>query len=165
MTYITVPIKKNLIWEQKRCLILNFNAGQFKPEAADWISDGNKDVLCPLDYLRPDALLDSFWYSHRAGLSKDQSVTGDDGALLGDDLSCEYKQASALPSDESNQSFGLGSSTWDISAVYPFSKNDWLCLDASHFTWISCVHIWTWLTLCSLEKQKKNVWWLFGLYF
>ncbi|XP_010673832.2 transcription factor GAMYB [Beta vulgaris subsp. vulgaris] len=98
--------------------------GQFKPEAADWISDGNKDVLCPLDYLRPDALLDSFWYSHRAGLSKDQSVTGDDGALLGDDLSCEYKQASALPSDESNQSFGLGSSTWDISAVYPFSKND-----------------------------------------
>ncbi|XP_021734294.1 transcription factor GAMYB-like [Chenopodium quinoa] len=98
------------------------------PGKFDWISaelDGKKDISCPLEYLRPDALLDSYWFSHRIGRSKDESITGDFGALLGDDFNYEHKQGSALPCDESNQSSGLGTSTWDtICGVYPFSKNN-----------------------------------------
>ena len=107
-----------------------FHAGcKSKPEIADWVSaewDEKKDGSDELEYLRPDALLDSFWIGHRIGRSKDQTITEDLGTLLGDDLSCEYKQVGDhdLPS-ESNQSFGAGSSTWDnISSFYQPSKND-----------------------------------------
>lgn len=101
---------------------------QIKPEAIEWLSaesDGQKDVSGHLEYLRPDALLDSFWLGHRIGRNKDQTIiTEDVGALIGDDLNCEYKQIGALPS-ESDQTFGPRSSTWDnISAVYQPSKND-----------------------------------------
>ncbi|KNA13748.1 hypothetical protein SOVF_114070 [Spinacia oleracea] len=97
------------------------------PGKFDWVSaesDEKKDVS--FENLRPDALLDSlYWFRQRIGRSKDESITGDFGALLGDDLSYEHKQGGALPIDDSNQSFGLGFSTWDsICAFYPFSKND-----------------------------------------
>ncbi|KAL9234840.1 hypothetical protein vseg_009663 [Gypsophila vaccaria] len=85
-----------------------------KPEPFDWASpesDGKKDISCPLQYLRPDALLDSFWFGHRIVRSKEQLITEDVGELL-EDFNYEYKQSSALPS-ESNQNFGPGSSTWD----------------------------------------------------
>ncbi|KAJ8450563.1 hypothetical protein Cgig2_020200 [Carnegiea gigantea] len=88
---------------------------KIKPDLGDWASAGSdekKDVSCQLEYLRPDALLDSFWFGHRIGRSKDQLITEDVGALLGEDPSHEYKQEGAFPS-ESNQSFGPDSSSWD----------------------------------------------------
>lgn len=88
---------------------------KIKPELGDWASAGSdekKDVSCQLEYLRPDALLDSFWFGHRIGRSQDQLITEDVGALLGEDPSHEYKQEGAFPS-ESNQSFGPDSSSWD----------------------------------------------------
>uniref|UniRef100_A0A7C9EMC2 Uncharacterized protein n=1 Tax=Opuntia streptacantha TaxID=393608 RepID=A0A7C9EMC2_OPUST len=95
---------------------LLFHAGyEIKPYLGDWISaesDEKKDVSCQLEYLRPDALLDSFWFGHRVGRCKDQLITEDVGALLGEDPSHEYKQEGVLPSD-SNQSFGPDSSSWD----------------------------------------------------
>lgn len=99
------------------------------PGKFDWIwaeLDGKKDVSCPLEFLRPDVLLDSIWYNHRIGHSNDFAITGDVGALLGDDLSYEHnKQGGDLPCDESNQSFGLSPSPWDnIFAAYPFSNNN-----------------------------------------
>ncbi|KAJ8446815.1 hypothetical protein Cgig2_016125 [Carnegiea gigantea] len=98
-----------------------------KPETADWVSaewDEKKDGCDELEYLSPDALLDSFWFGHRIGRSKDQTITEDLGELLGDNLSCEHKQVGDPPS-ESNQSFGAGSSTCDnISSFYQLSKNN-----------------------------------------
>ena len=62
---------------------------------------------------------------------KDQLITEDVGALLGEDPSHEYKQEGVLPSD-SNQSFGPDSSSWDDmwSAVYPIPKG-WVILQPS----------------------------------
>ncbi|XP_074321197.1 transcription factor GAMYB-like [Silene latifolia] len=83
-----------------------------KPELLDWTSmesDEKKDISWPLEYLRPDALLDSFWFGHRIARSKEQFITADVGALLGEDLSYDCKQADDLPS-ESNQNFGPESS-------------------------------------------------------
>ncbi|KAL2941368.1 Transcription factor GAMYB [Bienertia sinuspersici] len=99
------------------------------PGKFDWVlveSDEKRDISCSLKDLRPDVLLDSCCVGHFYGRGKDQSFNGDFGALLGDDLGCDYKQDSAPPPlDESIQSFGEGVPAFDnIFAVYPYSKHE-----------------------------------------
>ncbi|GAB4835321.1 hypothetical protein Ancab_000230 [Ancistrocladus abbreviatus] len=101
--------------------------GKIKPEAVDWVSaesDGKKDMSSlQLECLRPDVLLGSVWFARCSECNEDQALTTDMGQLLGDDLSCEFKQVGALPA-ESNQSCGIAASAWDnISTVYQLSKD------------------------------------------
>ncbi|GMH07613.1 hypothetical protein Nepgr_009453 [Nepenthes gracilis] len=63
---------------------------KIKPEAVDWISlesDEKKDISSlQLECMRPDVLLDSFWFGQCIWHNKDQFITAMDmGQLLGDD--------------------------------------------------------------------------------
>ncbi|KAL8170850.1 hypothetical protein V2J09_022654 [Rumex salicifolius] len=62
-------------------------------------SDHKKDCSNQLEYIRPDALFDSFWVGNRTLLSKDQSITDDIGAIFGDYLNTEYEQAGGASSE------------------------------------------------------------------
>ncbi|KAJ6703001.1 TRANSCRIPTION FACTOR putative-RELATED [Salix viminalis] len=66
-----------------------------KSEPVDhtWTPDREKESYTHLNITRPDALLDSDWLEHDSGYGKDQVImTEAIAALLGDDLSSEYKQ-------------------------------------------------------------------------
>ncbi|KAF9686318.1 hypothetical protein SADUNF_Sadunf03G0146300 [Salix dunnii] len=95
-----------------------------KSEPVDhaWTPDREKESYTHLNITRPDALLDSDWLEHDSGYGKDQVImTEAIAALLGDDLSSEYKQMDAGAS--TGHGWGLGSCSWNnMPAVFQMSE-------------------------------------------
>ncbi|KAJ6346830.1 hypothetical protein OIU76_003500 [Salix suchowensis] len=104
-----------------------------KSEPVDhtWTPDREKESYTHLNITRPDALLDSDWLEHDSGYGKDQVImTEAIAALLGDDLSSEYKQMD-LSSEykqmdagaSTGHGWGPGSCSWNnMPAVCQMSE-------------------------------------------